>query len=160
MSVRIVKDNRNLCQQLSEGEDDMSALVVNDDKGQRLLEVEGVGLITAACLLEWVGDAKQFKSCRDLSAWIGLVPKQSSTGGKTTLLGIGKRGHTRLRCILIHGARSALQWHINKPSRWSAWAQTLKATKKPNVVAVAMANKMARMIWVVLAKNERYEAIA
>ncbi|MFT6048188.1 MAG: transposase [Arenicella sp.] len=160
MLYRIAQEYRNLCEQISEVEGDMSALVVNDDKGQRLLEVQGVGLITAACLLAWVGDAKQFKPGRYLAAWIGLVPKQSSTGGKTTLLGIGKRGHTLLRCNLIYGARSALQWHIDKPSRWSAWAQTLKAIKKPNVVAVAMANKMARMIWVVLAKNERYEAIA
>ena len=160
MLYRIAQEYRSLCEQISDVEDDMNVLVSNDDKGQRLLEVQGVGLITAACLLAWVGDAKQFKSGRDLAAWIGLVPKQSSTGGKANLLGIGKRGHTRLRCNLIHGARSALQWHIDKPSRWSAWAQKLKATKKPNVVAVAMANKMARMIWVVLAKNERYEAIA
>ena len=88
------------------------------------------------------------------------MPKQSSTGGKTTLLGIGKRGNTRLRGYLIHGARSALQWHINKPSRWSEWAKALLKTKKPNVVAVAMANKMDRMIWVILARNEHYKAIA
>jgi transposase len=79
---------------------------------------------------------------------------------KTTLIGIGKRGNTRLRCNLIHGARSALQWQIDKPLRWSSWAQEIKATKKPNVAAAAMANKMARMIWVILARNEKYKAFA
>jgi transposase len=157
---RIADEYRFLSEQISDLEDEINALVVHDDRGRRLLEVHGVGVITAACLLAWVGDAKQFRSGRDLAAWIGLVPKQSSTGGKTTLLGIGKRGHTRLRCNLIHGARSALQWHIEKPSRWSHWAKTLKATKKPNVVAVAMANKMARMIWVILARNEDFRALA
>ncbi len=160
MLYRIAEEYRFICDQISDLEDEIEALVIHDDRGRRLLEVHGVGLITAACLLAWVGDAKQFRSGRELAAWIGLVPKQYSTGGRTTLLGIGKRGHTRLRCNLIHGARSALQWHIEKPSRWSHWAKTLKATKKPNVVAVAMANKMARMIWVVLAKNEDYQAIA
>ena len=157
---RLADEYRHLSELISDLEDEMNALVSNDERGRKLLDVHGVGLITAACLLAWVGDAKQFKSGRDLAAWIGLVPKQASTGGKTTLLGIGKRGNSRLRCNLIHGARSALQWHIDKPSRWSTWAQELKATKKPNVVAVAMANKMARMIWVVLARNEEYRAIA
>jgi len=159
MLYHIVDEYRFLCDQISDLEDEMQALVSADERGQRLLEMQGVGLITAACLLAWVGDAKQFKSGRDLAAWIGLVPKQYSTGGKTTLLGIGKRGHRRLRCNLIHGARSSLQWHIDKPSRWNEWAKALKATKRPNVVAVAMANKMARMIWIILARNERYEMV-
>ena len=157
---RLEEEFRDLLEQTSDIEDDMESIVLADDRGTRLLEVPGVGLITAACLLAWVGDAKHFRSGRDLAAWIGLVPKQSSTGGKTTLIGIGKRGNTRLRCNLIHGARSALQWQIDRPSRWSSWAQEIKATKKPNVAAVAMANKMARMIWVILARNEKYQAFA
>jgi len=160
MLYRIAEDYQHITNQISDVEDEIEVYVCADDRGRRLLDIHGVGPITAACLLAWVGDAKQFRSGRDLAAWIGLVPKQSSTGGTTTLLGIGKRGHTRLRCNLIHGARSALQWHIHKPTRWSAWAQALKATKKPNVVAVAMANKMARMIWVILARNEEYRAVA
>jgi transposase len=160
MLYRIVDEYRFLCEQISDLEGEMQALVSADDRGRRLLEMQGVGLITAACLLAWVGDARQFKSGRDMAAWIGLVPKQYSTGGKTTLLGIGKRGHRRLRCNLIHGARSSLQWHIDKPSRWSEWAKELKMRKAPNVVAVAMANKMARMAWVILARNERYQITA
>jgi transposase len=157
---RLEEDFRALLEQISDIEDDMQSIVLADDRGCRLMEMPGVGLITTACLLSWVGDAKHFRSGRDLAAWIGLVPKQSSTGGKTTLIGIGKRGNTRLRCNLIHGARSALQWQTDKPSRWSSWAQEIKATKKPNVAAVAMANKMARMIWVILARNEKYKAFA
>jgi len=156
---RLEEDFRSLCEQITELENELNQYVKSDDRGCRLLEVHGVGLITAATLLAWVGDAKHFRNGRDLAAWIGLVPKQFSTGGKTTLLGIGKRGNTRLRGYLIHGARSALQWHIDKPSRWNEWAKALLETKKPNVVAVAMANKMARMIWVILARNEHYKAI-
>ena len=157
---RLEEEFRALLDQTTDIEDDMQSIVLADDRGSRLMEMPGVGLITTACLLSWVGDAKHFRSGRDLAAWIGLVPKQSSTGGKTNLIGIGKRGNTRLRCNLIHGARSALQWQIDKPSRWSSWAQEIKATKKPNVAAVAMANKMARMIWVILARNENYKAFA
>lgn len=90
MLYRIAQEYRNLCEQISDVEEDINALVSRKDKGQRLLEVQGVGLITAACLLAWVGDAKQFKSGRALAAWIGLVPKQSSMGGKTNLIGIDK----------------------------------------------------------------------
>ena len=157
---RLEEEFRSMCEQITDIEDDMQSIVLADDRGSRLMYMPGVGLITTACLLSWVGDAKHFRSGRDLAAWIGLVPKQSSTGGKTTLLGIGKRGNTRLRCNLIHGARSALQWQVDNPSRWSNWAQEIKATKKPNVAAVAMANKMARMIWVILARNEKYQAFA
>jgi transposase len=114
---RLEEEFRGLYERAADIEDDMQAIVLADDRGRRLVEIPGVWLITAACLLSWVGDAKHFRSGRDLAAWIGLVPKHSSTGGKTTLLGIGKRGNTRLRCNLIHGARSALQWHIDKPSR-------------------------------------------
>jgi len=160
MLYRLVEEYQFFCVQISDLEGDMQALVISDDRGQRLLKMPGVGLITAACLLAWVGDASQFKSGRALAAWIGLVPKQHSTGGKSILLGIGKRGNKRLRFNLIHGARSALHWHKDKPSRWSEWAKSLSATKQANVVAVAMANKMARMVWVILARGERYEAIA
>ena len=83
----------------------MNALVSNDDRGRKLLDVHGVGLITTAYLLAWFGDAKQFKSGHDLATWTRLVPKQVSTGGKTRLLGIGKRSNSRLRCNLIHDAR-------------------------------------------------------
>jgi transposase len=156
---RIYQEYQHLCQQINELESEMAEIIAADDRGRRLLDIPGVGLITACCLLAWVGDAGQFKTGRDLAAWIGLVPRQHSTGGKTTLIGIGKRGHSLLRCNLIHGARSALQWHLAKPSRWQEWAQELLKIKPRNVVAVAMANKMARMIWVVLRKGESYQAL-
>jgi transposase len=149
-----------LTQQIQRAEKLMSQHISQDERGKRLLAIPGVGLITASSLIAWVGDAKQFTSGRALAAWIGLVPKQHSTGGKPTLLGIGKRSHSRLRTNLIHGARSALQWHIDTPSRWNAWAKKMLQEKPKSLTVVALANKLARMIWVVLAKNESYEAMA
>ena len=153
---RLYEEYRHLCSQLEELEDSIEQAVRTDDRGQRLLAVPGVGVITAACLLAWVGDGKQFSSGRQLAAWIGLVPKQYSTGGKAILKGIGKRGHTLLRCNLIHGARSALQWCLNKPGPWQAWASQLLKEKAKPLVVVALANKLARMIWVILAHNQHY----
>ena len=157
---RLYEEYCFLSSQIKGVEKEMGALLKQDERGVRLLEMPGVGIITASCLLAWVGDAKHFKSGRELAAWIGLVPKQYSTGGKSTLLGIGKRGHKKLRTNLIHGARSALQWHSETPSRWNEWAKRLKAEKHTALVTVALANKLARMIWVVLARNEHYKAIA
>lgn len=141
-------------------EKELGSRVKQDECGNRLLAIPGVGVITAACLLSWVGDAKHFKSGRALAAWIGLVPKQYTTGGKPKLVGIGKRGHPQLRCNLIHGARSALTWHIDKPSSWQDWAIKLLREKPRSVVVVALANKLARMIWVILSRGESYHAMA
>jgi len=158
--LRLYDEFTFLTLQIQDAEKEMEGYVKQDDRGRRLLEMPGVGLITASCLLAWVGDAKQFKSGRELAAWIGLVPKQYSTGGKQTLLGIGKRGHKKLRTNLIHGARSALQWHIETPSRWNEWAKNMLPIKPKPVLIVALANKLARMIWVILARDESYVAIA
>jgi len=157
--LRLYDNYRFLSQQIDNIEKEMKQAMEQDERGQRLMEVPGVGLITACCLIAWVGDAKHFKSGRELASWIGLVPKQYSTGGKPTLVGIGKRGHTRLRTNLIHGARSAMQWHIDTPSRWNGWAKKLLKEKPKSLSVVALANKMARMIWVILARNESYVAM-
>lgn len=157
---RLYEEFRFLADQIQEVEVEMATFAKQDERGKRLLKMPGVGIVTTCCLLAWVGDAKQFKSGRELAAWIGLVPKQYSTGGKQVLLGIGKRGHKKLRTNLIHGARSALQWHIDTPSRWNEWAKRLSCEKAKPLVVVALANKLARIIWVVLARNESYTAQA
>jgi transposase len=116
-------------------------------------EIPGVGLLTATAALAAMGDAKAFRSGREFAAWAGLVPRQSGTGGKTQLHGISKRGDTYLRTLLIHGARSVLT-HAKKPG---PWIEQMKKRRPTNVVVVALANKMARTIWAVLAHGRAYQ---
>lgn len=123
---------------------------------QRLDEVLGIGAITANALFAAAGDGKDFVNGRHFSAWIGLVPKQHSTGGKNTLLGISKRGNTYLRTLLIHGARATLRYTATKTDPFSQWAQSLVERRGHNKACVAVANKMARIAWVIIAKGETY----
>lgn len=124
----------------------------------RLRSIIGIGKLTAAALYAAVNDAKQFKNGRHLAAWCGLVPKQHSTGGKTILSGITKRGNPYLRSLLVHGARSALKYCGAKTDKLSMWAEALKNRSCYNKACVAMANKMARIAWVVMAKEDTYLA--
>ena len=123
---------------------------------QRLDEMLGVGPIIASAAYAAAGDGKDFVNGRHFSAWIGLVPGQHSTGGKATLLGISKRGNTYLRTMFIHGARSVLRHSANKTDYFSLWAQALSARRGHNKACVAIANKMARIAWVIMAKGENY----
>ena len=124
-----------------------------DVDSQRIAEIPGVGLLSATAAVAMMGDAKAFKSGREFAAWLGLVPKQSGTGGRVRLLGISKRGDTYLRTLLIHGARSVLT-HSKSPPEWL----TELAQRRPkNVAVVAMANKMARTIWALTAHERTYQ---
>ena len=123
---------------------------------RRLATIPGIGPITASALVASIGDAKQFASGRHLAAWIGLVPRQHSTGGKTRLGSISKRGDAYLRRLLIHGARSVLRWRRNGHSVGSPWIMKLIAKKSPNVAATALANKNARIAWALLTREEVY----
>ena len=120
---------------------------------QAIAAIPGVGLLTATAAVATMGSPKSFRSGREFVAWIGLVPAQTGTGGKVRLLGISKRGDAYLRTLLIHGARAALT-HAKEPSRW---LQELGQRRPPNVVTVALANKMARTIWAVLAHERSYD---
>ncbi len=124
-----------------------------DKAMQRIAQIPGVGLLTATAAIATMGEASAFKSGREFCAWLGLVPKQTGTGGKTRLGGISKRGDTYLRTLLIHGARSVLS-HAKEPG---AWLEGLKARRPANVVIVAQAAKMARTIWAVTAKEQDYQ---
>ncbi len=128
----------------------------DNDVCQRLDEILGVGPITASATCAAAGDGKNFVNGRHFSAWLGLVPGQHSTGGKTTLLGISKRGNAYLRTLFIHGARAVLRHSAKKTDRFSRWAQALLARRGHNKACVAVANKMARMAWVIMAKGETY----
>ena len=126
---------------------------------RRLDEILGIGPITASATYAAAGDGKDFVNGRHYSAWLGLVPGQHSTGGKTTLLGISKRGNAYLRTLYIHGARAVLRHSTNKTDRFSLWAQAVLARRGHNRACVAVANKMARMAWVIMAKGETYRVV-
>jgi transposase len=127
---------------------------LREDRGARAIaEIPGVGLLGATAAVATMGDAKAFRSGREFAAWIGLVPGQTGSGGKVRLLGMSKRGDTYLRTLLIHGARAVLQ-HAKTPG---PWLQQLSQRRPPNVVIVALANKIARTIWAVLAHERTYD---
>lgn len=123
-----------------------------------LEKIPGIGPITASAMVASVGDAKNFQNGRQLAAWLGLVPKQHSTGGKTNLLGISKRGDTYLRTLLIHGARAVIRVRQHKPSPAPSWLDRLLARRSKNVAAVALANKNARIVWALLAHDQEFRA--
>jgi transposase len=124
-----------------------------DRAAKAISAIPGVGLLTATAAVATMGQAKAFRSGREFAAWIGLVPAQTGSGGKVRLLGMSKRGDTYLRTLLIHGARAVLQ-HAKTPN---SWLQQLSQRRPPNVVIVALANKIARTIWAVLAHDCAYD---
>ena len=127
---------------------------------QRLAQLEGVGPLTATALIATVGAASTFKNGREFAAWLGLVPRQHSTGGKPMLLGISKQGDRYLRKLLIHGARAVVRTVDGKQDGRSRWLQGLIGRRGKNRAGVAQANKTARIAWVILAKGERYRPAA
>lgn len=127
---------------------------------QRLAQLEGIGPLPATALVAAVGEATTFKNGREFAAWLGLVPRQHSTGGKPRLLGISKRGDRYLRKLLIHGARAVVRTVDSKQDGRSRWLQGLIVRRGKNRAGVAQANKTARIAWVILAKGERYRPAA
>lgn len=135
------------------------ALCRQNELCRRLAELPGVGPIIATALVASVGDARQFRCGRDLSAWIGLVPRQYSSGGKPKLLGIGGQGNRYLRKQLIQGARSVLMHLAGKTDRRSQWLGAVRDRRGFNRAAVALANKTARIAWVLMARGETYRTV-
>lgn len=128
------------------------------DDGKRLLEIPGIGPLTASALIATVGDARQFTNGRQMAAFLGLVPRQHSSGGKQKLLGIHKRGDSYLRGLLVHGARSVLRTATDKPDDRSRWLMNLAARRHRNIATVAQANKTVRIAWAILTREQRYRA--
>jgi transposase len=127
-----------------------------DEACQRLAQLPGIGPLIATALVAAVGDATAFKNGRQFAAWLGLVPRQHSTGGKTTLRGMTKRGNRYLRTLLIHGARAVLRIVNRKTDPRSRWLQAVKARRGKHCASVAQANKTARIAWALLAKGDHY----
>jgi transposase len=125
---------------------------------RRLATIPGIGPITASAIVATVGDAAQFGSARQLAAWIGLVPKQNSSGGKQRRSGISKQGDRYLRRLLVLGATALIRHARTKATPQAAWIRQLLERRPAKLVAVALANKTARIAWAVLAKRADYRA--
>ena len=127
-----------------------------EEAARRLMTIPGIGVLNATALIAAIGRGESFARGRDLAAWLGLVPRQVTTGGKPRLVGISKRGNKYLRKLLIHGARAALPTLLTSPTSLGAWLRGLVARMHKNAAVVALANKLARMAWAVLRHNETF----
>jgi transposase len=132
---------------------------INAD-ARRLATIPGIGVLNATALLAAIGNGQTFARGRDLAAWLGLVPRQVTTGGKPRLVGITKRGNKYLRKLLIHGARSALPSLATSATPLGGWLRALMQRVHKNAAVVALANKLARIVWVVLRRGEEFDAAA
>jgi len=148
---------RDLDEQIAHHEATLVRTSATHEVCRRLDEIPGVGAIIATALVAAAGNAESFRNGRQFSAWMGLVPRQHSTGGKPRLLGISKRGDKRLRTLIIHGARAVVRHAGHKTDPLSLWIQALQARKGTNVAVVALANKIARIAWVIIRREERYQ---
>lgn len=138
-------------------ENKLKVICEENENCQRLLTIPGVGLLSATALVAAIGDISVFKSGRELAAWLGLVPGQHSTGGKPTLLGISKRGDTYLRTLLIHGGRTVVRVAEKYQDKRNQWIQRLEQRRGKNISAVAVANKNARIAWVLLTNKTTFK---
>ena len=136
------------------------ALARSDETTRRLATVPGIGPLNATALVATVGDASAFAKGRDMAAWLGLVPRQATTGGKPKLLGISKRGNRYLRKNLVHGARAVLPRLAERDTPIGRWLRALLSRQHKNVVVVALANKLARICWAVLAGERSFSEAA
>ena len=150
---RLYDHLKDMDKQVDEMDEKIQQWHRSSEMSRKLAEIPGIGPITATALVASIGDAKNFVSGRQLAAWLGLVPRQHSSGGKSVLLGISKRGDTYLRTLLIYGARAVIRFADNKPS--TTWLNKLLSRRNKNVAAVALANKNARVVWALLAREEQ-----
>lgn len=141
---------------IAEQDRKIKAQVAQDERCQLLKSVPGIGDMVASQTVMEVGNAQAFKNGREMAAWLGLVPRQYSTGGKPRLLGISKRGNKHLRCLFVHGARAIMSRLDRGEGPFHPWLRAMRAKKPFNVVVVALANKLARIAWSVLHNQEPF----
>ena len=164
MSPRIRQLIGDLCEEwhmldrrIANFDAELVSLARTDEAARRLASVPGIGTITATALVAAVGDGSAFGRGRDMAAWLGLVPRQATTGGKPRLLGISKRGNRYLRKNLIHGARSVLPYLVRRDTPLGRWVMGLMTRAHKNTVVVALANKLARIAWAVLVRGRGFD---
>tara|TARA_B100000446_G_C10548626_1_gene339385 strand:- start:1530 stop:2624 length:1095 start_codon:yes stop_codon:yes gene_type:complete len=138
----------------------IEGLAQSDSDAKRLMTLEGIGPITATALIASVGDIRSFKNGRQFAAWLGLVPRQWSTGGRARHGRITKRGDVYLRTLLIHGSRAVMRYLMNKDDRKSQWVKAVRERRGFNKAAVALAAKHARILWAMLVKGTDYQPVA
>ncbi len=151
------EDLKGLDARVADLDGEIDAIAKNDPAAKRLQQLRGIGPITATALVAAVGDGAQFANGRQMSAALGLTPRQRSSGGKERLLGISKRGNSYLRTLLIHGARAVVRTAKHKDDPLSQWVTRLVARSHPNVAAAALANKTARIAWAMLRHGTDYQ---
>jgi transposase len=154
---RLLAHLKGLDEQVAQLEAQIKGWHRENAASRKLERIPGIGPLTASALVATMGQAKSFANGRQLAAWLGLVPRQRSSGGKPTLLGISKRGDAYLRTLLIHGARAVIRAAQRKPAR-GGWLHELLRRRNPNVAAVALANRNARIAWALLAHERQFEA--
>lgn len=152
---RLTENLKEIDRQVVELERQIQLWHRENEVSNKLAEIPGIGPLTASAIVATVGRAKEFKSGRQLAAWMGLVPRQHSSGGKQNLLGISKRGDTYLRTLLIHGARAVIRFAENK-AKPESWLRKLMTRRNKNVAAVALVNKNARIVWAILTNNQTF----
>ncbi|MFZ4822537.1 IS110 family transposase [Pseudomonas putida] len=153
---RMLLDIQRLTRDIKGIDVEIKQQLSEDAAGMRLLSIPGIGPLTTSALVADVGDASTYKRSRDFAASLGLVPRQYSSGGKTSLLGISKRGDKYLRCLLVQGAHALMIRIDKRDDALGAWVRNLLARKPPNKVACALANKTTRIVWAVLARGGSY----
>lgn len=156
--TRLGEHLKEMDRQVTELEREIISWHRENEASRKLAEMPGIGPITASALAASVGDANCFKNGRQMAAWLGLVPRHQSTGGKTKLLGISKRGDPYLRSLLVHGARSMIRHAEGKADQTTAWFGRLLARRHKNIAAVAIANKNARIAWALLAHGRAFQS--
>jgi transposase len=154
----LTEEWRQLDEQIDRVTAEIIAIAAGDADCQRLMEVPGLGPISATAVVAAVGNGGAFSNGRNFAAWLGLVPRQHSTGGKPRLLGISKCGNTHLRRLFVLGAQSVLRSKVRDRQRFGPWLTQLERRVHRNVVVVALANKLARIAWAVLARGRSYQA--
>jgi len=147
---------RDLDRRISDFDKKIDRVFRQSQTCQRIARIKGVGPKTATAIVAAIGDGAEFKNGRHLAAWVGLVPKQHSSGNKTVLMGISKRGNQHLRSLLVHGARAVVRTAFNKSDPHNQWVNQLRERRGYNRATVAVANKNARIIWAVLRTGEPY----
>jgi transposase len=160
MFGKLVEEFIALEEQIAYYQQKLESLAKTHPECQRLMTIPGIGPITATALIAAVGHVGVFKNGRQFAAWLGLVPKQHSTGGQARLLGISKRGDSYLRKLLIHGARATLRWVELRTDSRSQWIRGLLKRRGWNRTAVAVANKTARIVWALLSRGGVYSETA
>ena len=155
---RLTAHLKELDRQVKEFEKQIIAWHRSSELSRKLEKIPGIGPLAASALVASIADASSFENGRQVSAWLGLVPRQSSSGGKSTLLGMSKRGDAYLRTLLIHGARSAILAAQRKTENTNLWLANLLKRRHADIAAVALANKNVRAVWAMLVHGREFQA--